>query len=346
VTVEPVGIVLLWPEDNMVADPWQMDQFSFAAGRSVSAGVICFSDRADFPAKAIANPDGSTSRTLSNRLAGVMRWWKGKPAQWKLIKTVYRDRGSVYWRVEGKSSQFARIVSATRSIRFDLGTMNDIYVSPSHDLDGDEAIWPTVATAPSFLWTDDTRGVMYYWVDMSVDPSVPKDKELTVSFGGKIKGDGIYQLTAAQWKKLRIFSRKASGGVLYWRVRGAEGDKVLECASGIRKLVLDGGEWTLSDLDLGAQAPEVSWTHSGEGIVKYRLQFSADETFGESGRRTLTLPAQSISGSSYGFSSAEVTNLKRFAQRNGVTTLYYRVRGEDADKAFVAYSQAKAATAP
>ena len=38
----------------------------------------------------------------------------------------------------------------------------------------------------------------YYWVDVSVDPSVPRDKELTISFGGKIKGEGVYQLTAAE----------------------------------------------------------------------------------------------------------------------------------------------------
>ena len=57
-------------------------------------------------------------------------------------------------------------------------------------------------------------------------------------------------------------------------------------------------------------------------------------------------PVAGVTGTSYTLTAADVKRLTLLAANNGVTTLYYRVRAEDADKSFVGHSISKTTTAP
>lgn len=140
---------------------------------------------------------------------------------------------------------------------------------------------------------------------------------------------------------LMAFGGTAGGGVLYWRVRAMDKDKAFKITSPVRKLIVDGGEWTMSDVDWGGGSPQVSWTCTGQGITRFRLEFSSTEGF-EGGPKTVVLLAVKSPGAgSYAFSQADIKRIRALAARNGVSALYYRVRGEDADRALLTYSETK-----
>ena len=96
----------------------------------------------------------------------------------------------------------------------------------------------------------------------------------------------------------------------------------------------------------GDANPFVHWTHTGNGIVKYRLQFCADNVFANTPGNVLTIPASSIAADSYLMTATEKTRLLNYAAKHLVGTLYWRVRGEDADKSFTAVSDPAAAALP
>jgi hypothetical protein len=75
------------------------------------------------------------------------------------------------------------------------------------------------------------------------------------------------------------------------------------------------------------------------------LQFSVGSDFA-AGTGTVSMPAAYGAATSYTLKSTDVKALKALAVKKGVTELYYRVCGEDADAAFVAYSAAKIAACP
>jgi len=238
---------------------------------------------------------------------------------------------------------------------FECGEISDLDVTPSHDVGSDEGIWPDRDAPPVFTWTDDTTGMAYFFIDVSSDSLMPmSDKRKVVTLGGKGITTNSYGPSKAEWKKVRQIATwletktisEPAEGVIYWRVRALDADRVLSCASGVKKLVVDGGEWTLDPLDLSAATPTASWTHVGDGIARYGLEFSISNHFPPSSKETLKVPAGSITGTSYALKPVEVTKLQSFAARNGVAGLYWRVRGEDTDKAYVAYSQAGTAAVP
>ena len=63
-------------------------------------------------------------------------------------------------------------------------------------------------------------------------------------------------------------------------------------------------------------------------------------------KKTVKVPAGAVAGSPYTLSTAEVKLLKKLALKNVTTTLHYRIRGSDAEKAFVTHSDAKIVKIP
>jgi hypothetical protein len=74
------------------------------------------------------------------------------------------------------------------------------------------------------------------------------------------------------------------------------------------------------------------------------VEFSSSQGF-DAGD-TVAIPTKPVTGASYALEPSDVARLAALAKRTAVTTLYYRVRGEDADGAFVTYSDAQTTAAP
>ena len=58
------------------------------------------------------------------------------------------------------------------------------------------------------------------------------------------------------------------------------------------------------------------------------------------------MPPKSVTGNSCPLNEKQVQALSNFADRRGVTSLYYRVRAEDIEKGFVTYSEPKITNVP
>jgi hypothetical protein len=275
-----------------------------------------------------------------------MTWWRGSASQWKKMKALASNNGALYWRLEGKSDAYKGIYGPTRSILFDTGGITDLAITGSHPSGADEAIWPDVAAPPFFQWTNGTAGMRYFFVDVSTDMTIPlTDRTKTARLAGTGVTGNSYKATNAEWKAVRRLAAGA-GGTLYWRVRALDTDRVFVYASGVKKLVIDAGTWVLDAIDFGEANPYVHWTHTGEGIAKYRLQFCQNDVFANTPGNVLTIPSSSIAADSYLMTAAEKSRLVSYAARHSVGTLYWRVRGEDADKSFMATSDPAAAVLP
>ena len=259
--------------------------------------------------------------------------------------------GSVYWRPEGKAKFDAIntvVFGPSRWMYFDMGTITGLAVSGTHQKDSTDALYPTLTPLPVFSWTDNTKGMSLFYMDISTstEPRLSDKKQTIILGGAGIKGQNSYTLTTNDWKKIRKLARSASGGLLHWRVRASDADKALDCGSGIKDLVIDSGNWTVGDLDLTAISPSLSWSTDAEGITGYQVEFSVNDQFAAGARSTLKVPTKAIAATSYNFTAAEVTKLATFAARSGVASLYYRVRGQDADGCFSGVSGAKTTAVP
>jgi len=340
------GFTCTAPLDAVVFTPSYVPLFQFIIDPDVKSPFIAFSNSPDFPKKPVRDSEGQLEKTVRFPVRPGSTLWMPAPGQWKAVKQLVFPGAPLYWRLEGRIGARTSVYGRPWSFSFDCGHITNIHVNPSHAVDLDEAIWPD--TPPAFLCTNATVGMKYFCVDVSTSDSILlSDKKATVTFGGRIQSQASYECTAADWKKMRKLA-SASAGILYWRVRATDLDKVLTCVSSPRKLIVDGGEWTVSDLDLSAAPGTVNWTCSahGHGIVKFCLQFSTRGDFPAKGGLTIKAPAASIAALSYTLSEKEVAGLRKLATKHGVSFLYYRVRGEDADKAFLAYSDAKTVDIP
>jgi hypothetical protein len=261
------------------------------------------------------------------------------------MKALASNNGTLYWRLEGKSDAYKGIYGPVRTIFFDAGAITDLAITGSHLSGADEAIWPDVAAPPFFQWTNGTAGMRYFFVDVSTDIIIPPDRTKTVRLAGTGVTDTSYKATIAEWKAVRRLAARA-GGTLYWRVRALDTDRVFVYASAVKKLVIDPGTWALDAVDFGEANPYVHWTHTGEGIVKYRLQFCQNDAFASTPGNVLTIPSSSIAADSYLITATQKSVLLSYAARHSVGTLYWRVRGEDADKTFTAVSDPEATVLP
>jgi len=346
VSAEPTPDLLrsLLPGDEETASSEFATEFSCSADEGVTVTKIAFSDRPDFPSPAARNADGSISSTRRYSLAGRTTW-RATKTQALTLKRLAGD-GGLYWRFEGTSSSYALIMGRTRLLLFATGEISNLQVSGAHTLEGDEGIWPVKATKPLFTWTDATIGMKSFYVDVSTDESMPlRNRRKSVTLAGRTAGSTC-QATAGGWNRVRRLAA-ASGGVLYWRVRAVDKNRALIRTSAPVKLVIDGGTWAGGQISSLSAGSSVAWTHDGDGITRYGVQFSTNSDFAGGSKTTLVLPANPPGTLSKTFTTGDITRLKALAKRNGsATTLYYRLCGYDADKAFVTYNSGHSIAAP
>jgi len=320
--------------------------FTFSVTAPLVPSYIVFSSSPTFPATPVARTDGQTDRTLRFALAASATQWQPTAAQWKAIKRIVCLGDKLYWRVEAMA-QTNTVSGAPRSLQFDGTAITELAVSVSHPLAGKTAVWPDKKARPSFSWTNPAGALKFFYVDVSTDSSVPLgNRSVTVSLNaGRAKG--LYRAKPADWMKIRKLAAK-SGGTLYWRVRALDVTRTLKCSSDVHELVIDAGQWTsVGTLDLSLTKPALSWTHAGDGIVRYAIQFSTNEDFSGAATTKATIPAAPPSAMTRSLGPGEVLRLKALCKRNGnPTSLYYRVCGWDADKAFVTYSPVQTTDAP
>ena len=342
-----VGLSPLWPEDAYgVSGGAGAIQFGYLRGDDVKPAQIVFSDRRDFPTRPIKNADGTRSMTRRFGLKPRVSYWKASTGQWRSILKLAGVNGTLYWRLEGRMGDYKGVYGPARSIFFDTGSISGLSVSPTHDVSGEEGLWPEAQSAPTFSWTDDSLGMEKFYVDVSTDETLPlSDRKKSTTLGrGKVEGP-YYTATAAEWKRLRKLAA-TSAGTLYWRVRATDAYKALTSASGVKELVIDGGEWTVGALDLQAATPEVSWTHNAQGYLKYSVELSVSEDFPVNVRETVKIPPTGTEALNYAFTPADLSRLATLAQRNSASTLYYRIRAEDSQKQFFTHSYHQSSICP
>jgi hypothetical protein len=206
---------------------------------------------------------------------------------------------------------------------------------------------PERALPPTFVWSDMTGGISRFVVDVSTDATVPvPDRRRTLTFGGRgISGEEV-RLTEREWLLLRRLAATAEDGQVFLRVRATSASGVFTASSDIVAMTVDGGDWTVSDLDLSTLPAEVNWTNTSTGITQFSVEFSVTDQFNRTARETLRAPSRPVTGTSLVINEAAARRLALLAERNGTATLFYRIRGEDADRAFVTFSPAQQTAAP
>jgi len=324
-----MGLSYQGESDLIVTNPSLPPQLVISRGKDVTQAFIAFSGTIAFPKNHLKFPIKVGKYT-----------WSPAASQWKAIKKRASTLGAVYWRLEGKSLSCPSIILAPKELMLRSGDITSLAVSPVH---GDNAIWPDATKSPTFSWTNGIPGMAYFWVDISTDSTfATKSAKKLISLTGT---SGSATASRAQWKAIRRLAA-TNTGALYWRVRAKDHQKVLTLASETQTLTIDGGTWTVSDVTSTPDGPMISWQHQGEGIATYRLEFGATESFGGKPGTTVVVPPASITATSYTLKAAEVTRLRALAKRAGVATLRYRVRGQDAERAFLAHSEAKTTAVP
>ncbi|MHC4715226.1 MAG: hypothetical protein ACYTAN_18480, partial [Planctomycetota bacterium] len=210
----------------------------------------------------------------------------------------------------------------------------------------DDAVWPDPAAPLEFTWNDASVGMEFYYVDISVDPAVPlRDRRKTVVVGRGRVGGSALSMSTFEWRRVRKMA-SVSAGALYWRVRATDRYRTLACASAVRTLLIDGGEWALEPLDLSGPSPAARWTHTGEGLSRFAIEISTDAAFPKGPRWTVVVPPRGVGGSEYAFSDRDLRRIALLATRNSAATLYWRVRGETSDRQFFTTSANLTTPAP
>ena len=360
------------PGDDHPVDPGAPPTFEFSVPSHVRPAWICFSSVPGFVGRPERRPDGGLDRTICLPLRPGEDSWVPSLGQWRQIKRIAPESGTVYWRLKGRSRKLGWIYGPARSLHFECGDIVDLTVSPSHDKDGDEAVWPKPDEPPTFCWTDNTEGMERFSIDVSTDPSMPlRAPRRTVTIGrGRIEGSS-YTPNRGEWRRIlmlatwqrrlpeRVWGEPAEG-VLYWRVRATDRFRALSCVSAVKKLIIDGGEIVITDpLDFTEPQPEVAWTYTGEGLEGFFIELSVADDFEPHPLYTLKIPARPFPGSSYTFSEREVDRIRRFVDRYNrlatldrdpdtqpVSALHYRAGGQTPDRQFTAYSGAKQTPVP
>ena len=332
------GFAPLAPGDAAAGSVEVPDTFEFAIDPDIKSAAIEFSNAVSFP------PGTGAERTVRFAVAADATSFAPSAAQWKLVKALTDGGGTVYWRLRGRLTPTGTLIGPARSLLFDGGQIDDLALTQGDGAPSD-TVTPVAALAPRFVWTDNTSGLTAFFVDVSTDAGMPlADRRRTITFAGRGTSTESLQLTAREWLKARKLAATTADGVLNWRVRAQDRDKTIITSSAVTTLTVDGGAWTLSDLDLSAISPSVVWTNDSEGITQFSIEFSPTDEFLP--RQTLRLPSRPIPGVSLTIDEAALRRLQLLAARNSAASLFYRVRGEDADRAFKSWSDANEAAMP
>ena len=209
-----------------------------------------------------------------------------------------------------------------------------------------------VSSIPIFTW--EANRFNRFWIEFSNSPSWPASP-VTLPSGQVLKtlsysvGTSIYSwtATASQWRTIKALT-SASGGVLFWRVRGLDttnpgmtGDYYSDQWHVIR---IEGGWITPVAPANGtvinpASRPTFQWMYSGSDMVKYYVEFCNSSDFAASGVSRLSFPNAGVSGFSFTPTAANWASIKALGPANG-GTVWWRVKGVDASGTFALWSGA------
>lgn len=210
-----------------------------------------------------------------------------------------------------------------------------------------DTLEPAAALPPTFVWSDMTGGIVRFLVDVSTDASVPvPDRRRTMTFGGRgVSGEEL-RLTERDWLALRKLAATAPDGQVFVRVRATSASGVFTTSSDVVTITFDGGEWTVGDLDLSTLPANLTWSNTSSGITLFSAEFSTTDQFHRTARETVRVPTRPVTGDSLVINEAAARRLRLLAQRNNTATIFYRIRGEDANRAFVTFSPVRQTAAP
>jgi len=348
VTPSVTGFESLSPDDEDTSTT-AVDRptFTFRIEPSVNPVSIVFSDRRDFPPRPTAGEYGWIDRSMRIPVNPRRGSWTPSAGQWKAIKALVPPGGTLFWRLEGVANQLIGIIGPTRSIVFDTGMITGLAVDPSHYINSTDALWPDRSVKPTFSWANLSTEMKYFFVDVSIDSTASfRDPARTISLNSSGVTGEEYTVKKDEWRRIRKLATKGSG-LLHWRVRARDAQRALVSVSDeTLPLIIDGGTWTVQPptVDPAVHRWALSCTHAGDsenetgGITRFQWQFSVDDTFAPTARKTLTVPSVPLRTSLYTMSAAEVRRIQAFMAANHLTQIYYRVKGADADGAFVTYS--------
>jgi hypothetical protein len=182
-------------------------------------------------------------------------------------------------------------------------------------------------------------------VDVSTDAGIPlADRRRTLTLAGRGTSTEELQLTAPEWLRIRRLAATTADGMLNWRVRAQDRDKTIVVSSAVATVTVDGGTWTLADLDLSTLPARVEWTNDSDGIEQFTVELSPTDQF--AAPQTLRLPSRPVLGVSLTIDETTLGRIELFAARYSATSLFYRVRGADADGVFKSWSETKEVILP
>jgi hypothetical protein len=112
----PYGFQPSLPEEAFTVNSVYASQFSFYRGEGLKQVKLAFSDRPDFPNRAIRQEEFA-SKTIRFPLRFKDNfWWKPTVSQWETMLKLGANSSRLYWRIEGKDASNAPVIGPTRSI--------------------------------------------------------------------------------------------------------------------------------------------------------------------------------------------------------------------------------------
>jgi len=191
-----------------------------------------------------------------------------------------------------------------------------------------------VGAAPTFRWENTTYSS--YTVQFADNPRFTRGTRIAVRDAKEYTPD------AKTWKRIKKLANKG-GGTLYWRIRGS-GRGIHGYSATYHQFTMDGGVINITSPADDAGVPfadpgsvAFAWTSAEPGIVKFQVEINTTDQFG---RRSILSPRRAQEGLpawAIDPAGADWRNIKRLASGTG-GTLWWRVRGWDADGVFLVVS--------
>jgi hypothetical protein len=339
VAAAAAGFMPLAPGEAAAGSVEAPDVFEFAADPDRRSAAIEFSNASNFP------PGAGAERTIRFPVRPGATAFTPSAGQWKQVKKLTAAGGTAYWRLTGRLTPTGTLIGPMRTLLFDGGLLEDLAVVQGPGGVPGDTVTPEAAVAPKFTWTDNTAGLTAFNVDVSTDAGIPlADRRRTLTFAGRGTSTEELQLTTREWLGLRQLAATTEDGILNWRVRAQDRDKTIVVSSAVTTVTVDGGTWTLEDLDFSTLPARVEWTNDSDGIMQFTVEFSPTDEF--PANLTLRLPSRPILGVSLTIDEAVLARIELFAARYSATSLYYRVRGADANGVFKSWSETKEVVLP
>ena len=195
-----------------------------------------------------------------------------------------------------------------------------------------------VSAIPTYRW-ENTTYTSYYTVQFSDNPRFKGTKK------AKVKGAKEYTPDAKTWKKIKTIANKG-GGTLYWRIQG-KGKGIKGYSETYHQFAVDGGAINITSpidnigvpfADPGSVA--FAWTNTEPGIVKFHVEINTTEQFGRKSLLSPKKPEEGLAAWAIDPAGKDWKKIRKLASGTG-GTLWWRVRGWDADGVFQVVSEAR-----